>query len=84
MTGSIVVPRSGECALATAHGAVTVAHSTTDIGNSVALPESAPQLEGEDQFNAQLVRLADRFLTLLVATSLAAIAGYALATAAAG
>ena len=88
MTGCIVVPRSGERALATpsviAHAAVAVGHRVADIDNSITLAGSAPQRDGEDQFNAQLVRLADLLLTLWAATSLVAIAGYALVTAAAG
>jgi len=84
---AIVVPRSGERASATpsviAHAAVTVAHSTAVIDNSVTLAGLAAQQDGEDQFNARLVRQADRLLTLLAATSLVAIAGYALVIAAA-
>jgi hypothetical protein len=81
MTGSIVVPRSGERVSATplvfAHAAVA-----TDTDNCVTSPELAAPLEGRDDFN--VMRQVDGLLFFLAVTSLVGIAGYALAIVAIG
>ena len=93
MTGFIGVPRSGERASATpsgiVHAAVAVTHSTADTNVFVALARSVARRDGEfatirGQSEVRLIRQVDRILILLAATSLGAIASYALITATAG